>query len=163
MSEMLRINFVAYVKGSQVHTALVLNDSASDPLILSLQTLEPGRNQKLDGVKHKSHPMLQGEFGESRLRREGHWEECEVGSYRLPQVLDPDTVKRITVMHEDGSLIVVWSNNGSAGSDQSSSSVQGRRFSWGQVLVPMLSPTGLVGLFLLLLGAGSAFASSRSR
>jgi hypothetical protein len=46
-------------------------------------------------------------------------------------------------MHENGSLLAVWANTESAGSD--------------------LSPLGLVGLALLLIGASSAVVGSRSR
>ena len=67
------------------------------------------------------------------------------------------------LMHPDGTLLVLWENNGSAGSDQSGTSIQGRRFSWRQAMVPLLSPVGLVGLSLLLLAAGSALVGSRAR
>ena len=53
-----------------------------------------------------------------------------------------------------GDFVVVWQSDGSPGDDTFASSIQGQRF--GDLSLPALLPTGLVGLALLLLGAGAA-------
>ena len=70
-------------------------------------------------------------------------------------------------MASDGSFVVVWESNGSSGSDTDSTSIQGQRYagppSEPPTVVPALSPSGLIALVALLMGAGALLLRGRLR
>jgi hypothetical protein len=57
--------------------------------------------------------------------------------------------------------VVVWGSYGSSGDDYGSNSIQGRRYTFRAPQIPSLSPPGVIGLALLLLGIAAAALRSR--
>ena len=68
----------------------------------------------------------------------------------------------------DGAFVVAWQSLGSAGSDSSGFSIQGQRYAGPPpaappAVIPALSPSRLMGLVAVLLGAGALSLRGRRR
>jgi hypothetical protein len=63
----------------------------------------------------------------------------------------------------DGGFVVVWQSYGSAGSDTSDRSIQGRRYTAPAPRVPSLTRPGVIGLTVLLFGTAAAALRGRLR
>ena len=87
--------------------------------------------------------------------------------FRVNTVTTGDQLNPSVAVDADGDFVVVWESNGSSGSDTDSTSIQGQRYagppSEPPTVVPALSPSGLIALVALLLGAGALLLRGRLR
>ncbi len=86
---------------------------------------------------------------------------------RVNTVTTEDQLNPSVAVDADGDFVVVWESNGSSGSDTDSTSIQGQRYagppSQAPTVGPALSPSGLIALVALLLGAGALLLRGRLR